>query len=104
MGIDVGIAARWLDSFLQHARINVREREGRQRGRGANGCPINFIAHLIDHKNYSFISTKIAKSAKRRTEQKKKIKIKHKVSLNDNSAAIDIYKICMSSARELGKK
>lgn len=25
--------------------------------------PINFIAHLIDRKNYSFISTKIAKSA-----------------------------------------
>lgn len=33
------------------------------------GEPINFIAHLIDRKNYSFISTKIAKSAQNQLAQ-----------------------------------
>lgn len=32
--------------------------------------PINFIAHLIDRKNYSFISTKIAKSAQNQLAQR----------------------------------
>lgn len=35
----------------------------------AGGEPINFIAHLIDRKNYSFISTKIAKSAQNQLAQ-----------------------------------
>lgn len=85
----------------------------RERAMGwGNGCPINFIAHLIDHKNYSFISTKIAKSAKynaltakknetdktRKKLNTRKNKNKNKANLNDNSAAIDIYKICMSRA------
>lgn len=34
------------------------------------GKPINFIAHLIDRKNYSFISTKIAKSAQNQLTQR----------------------------------
>lgn len=116
MGIYAGIAARWLDSFLQPARMSVRVRAREGEAGWGNECPINFIAHLIDHKNYSFISTKIAKSAKHnaltakknRTDKARKRntnKNKNKANLNDNSAAIDIYKICMScGAGELGKK
>lgn len=59
--------------------------------------PINFIAHLIDRKNYSFISTKIAKSAQNqlattlwapfrlRAKERKKI-----AKVCDDSAAISI--------------